>query len=136
MGEKNGSPTQNVVQAKKIVEALTQEDGDAVYVLRDAQISGKLDLRHRVVHTAVNIQRCTFLDPVDLRYCEFKQVVNLSGCTFHRRFNGGENTIYRKDLICPGVTFDASMSLITSRVEGSTFFIGAKFLGEEKGTSF
>jgi hypothetical protein len=136
MSEKNGSPTQNVVQAVDIIEALTKEDGVAVYVLRDAQVVGKLDLKHRVVHTAVDIQRCTFLDPVDLRYCEFEQSVDFSGCTFHRRFNGGFRTVYKKDLTCHGVTFDAGMQFIASQVEGSTYFDGASFLSKEKGSSF
>src|SRR3712207_3190759 len=106
MAGKNASSTRNVVQAGEIVEALTQENGDTVYVLQDAQISGKLDLKHRVVQPAVVIQRCTFLAPVDLSYCEFKHAVDLSGCTFQQWFNGGDGTIYKKDLICHGVTFN------------------------------
>jgi hypothetical protein len=140
MGEKNGSPTRNVVQAKKIVEALTQEDGDAVYVLRDAQVVGKLDLKHRVVHAAVDIQRCTFLDPADLRSCTFEQTVNFSGCIFRRRFSGaelsGSYTIFKKNLVCNGATFHGAMRLVGGQVEGSAYFRGAKFLNKDQKISF
>jgi len=136
MSEKGRSPARNIVQAEKIIEALVHEDGDAVYVLHDAQISGKLDLKHRIVHTAVDIQRCTFLDPVDLKYCEFRQAVDLSECTFKQSFVSEEqsatHTIFRKDLVCNEATFHGTAWLVGTQVEGSAYFIGARFLSKEK----
>jgi len=85
------TPDKETVQAEDIVEALTElEPDEPSYVLRNARIEGKLDLRHRTVHVAVDIQDCEFLEEVDLRYCEFTQAVNFSGCTFRKEFKSGD----------------------------------------------
>lgn len=81
MGDTHKTETRKVVKAEDIVEELTrdrQETDEPVYRLSDAFISGKLDLRHRVVNVAVYILGCEFCDEVDLRYCEFTQTVNFT----------------------------------------------------------
>lgn len=100
------------IRAEEIVEGLTRErrgSEEPIYTLHGKRISGKLDLRHRTVKVAVDIQDCDFLEEVDLRHCEFTQVVNLSHCTFHQAFNSGghhaANTVYLKDLVCNRAVF-------------------------------
>src|SRR5687768_10697219 len=112
MSEQDTAFTKETIQAKTIVKELTerkQEDKHKPYSLRNKRISGNLDLRHRIVDVAVDIQKCHFLGEVDLRHCEFEQALNLSGCTFHQAFRSGSESeshaIYRKDFICRGATF-------------------------------
>ena len=67
----------------------------------------------------------------DARYCEFKQVVDFSGCTFRREFNSGDevesHTIYKKDLICNGATFERTARFNGIQAEGSAYFNRASF---------
>lgn len=50
--------TETVVQAEDLVKELTRETDESVYTLRDVQILGKLDLKHRTVNIALDIQGC------------------------------------------------------------------------------
>ena len=44
--------------AKTIVDALTRETDQVVFTLRDAKISGELNLKHCIVKVAVDIRNC------------------------------------------------------------------------------
>lgn len=127
--------TKKVVRANDIVEELTREADELIYTLRDAQVSGKLDLKHCIVNVAVYLQNCEFVDEVDFRYCEFKQAVDLSGCFFRQDFKSGDqfesHTVYRKDLICNEVVFEGVASFNGSRFESNVFFWRAEFQNEE-----
>lgn len=130
-----------MILAEDVVKELVQEEPDEpVYVLRDTQITGELDLRHRTVHVAIDIQGCEFLGEVDLRYCEFKQAVNFSECTFRKDLNSGDetesHTVYRKDLICNKAVFEGAVSFNGCRVESSAYFRGAHFQNIEKLVDF
>ncbi len=131
------------IWATRIVEELTRERQDKdkpLFELRDKMILGRLDLRHRIVNVALEIQNCTFQDEVDLRYCEFKQTVNFSGCRFRKDFLSGDatesKTIYRKDLICNGAIFEETVGFNGPRFENSAFFNQARFLNEEQQVDF
>ena len=134
------------ISAEDIIKNLTEplekrdETEEPVYTLRDRSVVGKLDLKHRIIEIAVDIQDCEFLDEVDLRYCEFNQVVDFSKCLFRKRFDSGNkgetHTIYRKDLICRGAKFEGPFDLHGGLIEGSAFFAGAKFLNEERSMDF
>lgn len=122
------------IQAESIITAVTEQNLDQpIYVLRNAQVQGKLDLRHRTVLTAVDIQDCEFLEEVDVKYCEFTQAVNLSHCIFHENFNSidgiGANTIYRKNLVCDAAIFKKEANFNGARIEGSAYFVKATFEG-------
>jgi hypothetical protein len=89
----NVLPDKQTVQAKNIIDALTEsKPTKPVYTLRNARIEGKLNLRHCTVFVAVDMQDCEFLDEVDLRYCEFMQTVDFAGCIFRKEFNSGDLT--------------------------------------------
>ena len=123
-----------IVQAETIVHELTRQEADEpAYILRDAQITGRLDLKHRTVLVAVDIQGCEFLEEVDLKYCEFTQTVNFSNCTFRKDFNSleeiGTHTIYRKNLVCDGAVFEEAANFNGSKIEGSASFTEATFGG-------
>ncbi len=138
LSDTHKAATRKVVRAKDIVAELTrdrQQTDEPVYTLRDAQISGKLDLKHRVVNVAVYILSCEFCDEVDLRYCEFTQTVNFARCHFHKCFNSGDelesHTVYRKDLICDETVFGEAGSFNGAQVEGSAHFSKASFQNEK-----
>lgn len=130
--------TSERIDAKEVVRQLTRKRDDEeapVYTLRDKTITGKLNLKHRTIEVAVDIQNCDFLEEVDLRYCEFNQAVFFSYCRFHKRFNSGNNveshTVYHKGLNCMGAVFEGPFEFNGGMVESSAYFSGAKFLKEE-----
>ena len=115
-----------MILAEEIVKELVRAEPDqAVYSLRDTQITGKLDLKHRTVRVAIDIQGCEFLGEVDFRYCEFKHAVNLSECTFRKDLNSGDetesHTVYRKDLILNKAVFEGDVRFNGCRVESSAY---------------
>jgi hypothetical protein len=119
------------LQAGDIVRSLTGPIDGPVYALHNATIFGTFDLTHRTVDVAVDIQNCEFVDDVDLRNCDFKQSVNLSGCTFRHSFNSGDiigsHTIYRKNLVCDGATFEGPATFRGCRVESDARFTECSF---------
>jgi uncharacterized protein YjbI with pentapeptide repeats len=123
------------LQAVEIARSLTGPTDGPVYTLHDATIVGTFDLTHRTVDVAVDIQNCEFKNDVDLRNCDFKQPVNFSGCTFRRSFNSGDiigsHTIYRKNLVCDGATFEGPASFRGCWVEGDARFMDCSFRGED-----
>jgi hypothetical protein len=48
------------IHANEIVHALTHDTDEPIYRLRNATIEGRLNLKHRVVKVAVDIQDCHF----------------------------------------------------------------------------
>ena len=91
MSEKE-TPNQPIT-AEEVVRELTRQrspEEKPMYLMSGKQIEGRLDLKHRTIEVAVDIQNCEFLDEVDLRYCEFKQAVYFSDCRFVGRFNSGD----------------------------------------------
>ena len=139
MSEESAASAQESVQAEEIVTQLT-ETKELVYTLHGKDISGRLDLRYRTVHAALDIQNCHFRDEVDFKYCAFEQAVNLSGCTFHRTFNSGDETesrtIYRKDLICYGATFKGPATFIGASIEGKAYFKKCTFEDKQQSADF
>src|SRR5829696_7267094 len=92
----------NEISAEEVIRELTRDRGDGedpVYRVSGKRVSGKLNLKHRTVKVAIEMQSCQFSDEVDLRYSEFEQAVDFSGCTFYNDFNSGDiskpHTIYR-----------------------------------------
>ncbi len=133
--------SKSIIEARDIVEELTQQETEkSVYRLRNAEISGKLDLSNHTIGAAIYIQNCDFLEEVDLRHCEFTQAVNFSDCTFHRSVNSGDihaaRTIYRKDLVCNKTVFKGAVTFYGTRVEGSAHFWKAQFDNEEEPVDF
>lgn len=129
------------VTAEDLRHELTRQDYDEpTYVLRDAQIMGKLDLRNRTVNVAVDIQNCEFMGDVDLRQCEFLRAVDVSGCIFFGDLRSGDvpdtHTIYRKDLTCNRTLFKGGVGFYGSRIEGSARFWRSVFQNRERPVDF
>jgi hypothetical protein len=129
------------IKAKDIAQALAEEKSElARIVLRRKRITGKLDLKYRVISVPLTFRQCEFLGEVDLRNCKFEQVVDFTGSTFYQRFKGGDeaesHTIYTKDLICNDVTFEADVSFMGSRFESSASFSSTTFQGREETINF
>lgn len=120
-----------MIKAETVVKELLREDTDDVYRLKNANIIGRVNLKHRTIKRPIEIVRCTFIHEIDVRYCEFKQTVDLSGCIFDASFNSGDaiesHTIYRKDLICNHAQFRGATSFNGACVEGSAYFQDAQF---------
>jgi hypothetical protein len=117
------------VTAENIAVELARAPEGTTYILRDARISGKLDLRRRVVNVPIYIQNCEFFDGVDLRNSEFTQIVNFSGCAFRSYLSGDplesdsieeerSFTIYRKNFILNEAVFEDAVSFVRVRCEG------------------
>ena len=94
------------ITAEELIKKLTQDEHpDEEFSLTDTTITGKFDLRHRVVPVAISLMECTFTDEVDLGYCQFKQCVDFSGSCFEKDFNS-MHAIYRKNIICNDSGFE------------------------------
>jgi hypothetical protein len=133
MGGSNQPPNRVEMQATDLLTELKEaKDNDKhVYILRDADIVGGLDLSNRTVEIALDMQGCHFFGRVDLRYCESKQTVDFSHCTFHEEFlagdENGSHTTFRKDLICNGAVFCEAARFRGVRCEGKALFREACF---------
>jgi uncharacterized protein YjbI with pentapeptide repeats len=137
MGEEYTEHAQDTIEVEDHIEELIGTE-KPVFTLRDKQISGKLDLRYRTVHSAVDIRRCYFLDDVYLGGCNFEQDVDFTGCTFH----GGVNKIgegespqqsisskmaCQKDFTCDEAIFEGPVSFNGTHIEGIASFSKAQF---------
>jgi hypothetical protein len=127
------------IRARSIEKQL-EKDTPKPYCLNGVKISGKLNLKHRIIKRPVEIHGAEFLDEVDLRYCEFKQAVDLSECTFHKGFNSGDeiesHTIYRSDFICNRANFKGAAQFNAAQFHAAAYFHTTIFENREERVEF